>query len=101
MRHWDTRSASRTTIRASRESRMKLRHAAALALGVMLSSCGYVQWGPTAGDLRLSELEYQKCLRTSDSTSECANERQLRNFNYQFAFHSEPSCQPGARTEPN
>jgi hypothetical protein len=80
---------------------VKSLRAAALALGVMLSSCGYVQWGPTAGDLRLSGLEYQKCLRTSDSTSECANERQLRNFNYQFAFHSEPSCQPGARTEPN
>jgi hypothetical protein len=77
---------------------MKPLHAATLVLGVMLSSCGYIEWGPTAGDLHLSELEYQKCLRTSEYTSECANERQVRNFSYQFAFHSEVSCQPGART---
>ena len=60
---------------------MKPLHAAALVLGVMLSSCGYVQWGPTAEDLRISEQEYQKCLRTSDYVSECANEKQVRNFN--------------------
>ena len=77
---------------------MKPLHAAALALGVMLSSCAHVQRGPSTG----SEQEYKECLRTSDYPSECANEKHVRDFfTYELAFHSEVLCQPGARTPPN
>jgi hypothetical protein len=76
--------------------------AAALALGAMLSSCSYVQRGPSPEDVRGSENEYEECLRTSDYPSECANEKQVRDFfTYHLAFHSEVLCHPGARTPAN
>lgn len=80
---------------------MKLRHAAALALGLMLSSCADFQRGPTPEAVSGSENQYEECMRTSDYPSECANEKHIRDFAYQFAFHFEVSCQPGARTPAN
>jgi hypothetical protein len=81
---------------------MKPLHAAALALGVMLSSCAYVQRGPTAEGVSWSNNQYEECMRTTDYPSECAYEKHARDFfTYQLAFHSEVLCQPGARTPPN
>ena len=59
---------------------MKLRHAAALALVVMLSSCASVQRGPTAQSVRDSETQYEDCMRTTDYPSECAYEKHVRDF---------------------
>ena len=79
---------------------MKPLHAAALALGVLLSSCGYLQRGTAV--VRGPDTQYDECLRTSDYPSECANEKHMRDFfTYQLAFHSEVLCQPGAHTPPN
>ena len=80
---------------------MKPLHTAVLVLGVMLSSCGYVQTGPTTGDASSSETLYETCLRSSAVPYECADDKRVRDFTYQFAFHSEVLCQPGARTLPN
>jgi hypothetical protein len=81
---------------------MKPLHAAALALGVILSSCGYVQRGPSPEEVSSSDTQYEECMRTSDYPSECANEKRIRDFfTYQLAFHSEVLCQPAARTPAN
>ena len=82
---------------------MKPLHAAALALGVMLSSCGYVERGPTAKEVNISKNEYEECMRTTDYPSECAYEKHVRDFffTYHIASNFEVSCQPGARTRPN
>lgn len=81
---------------------MKPLHAAALALGVMLSSCGYVQRGPSPEDARWSEIKYEDCMRTSDYPSECANEKHISDFfTYHLAFNSEVLCQPVAHTPAN
>jgi hypothetical protein len=60
---------------------MKPRHAAALALVLMLSSCSSVQTAPSKTKTASGpDLEYEECLRTSDYPSECANEKYLRNL---------------------
>ena len=59
---------------------MNIRHAAALALVVMLSSCAYVQTGPTAQSVKWSEIQYEDCMRTTDYPSECAYEKRVRDF---------------------
>jgi hypothetical protein len=71
---------------------MKSRHAAALALVVMLSSCGYVQTGPTAQSVKWSEIQYKDCMRTTDYPSECAYEKQVRDFVWD-EFHMEVAFQ--------
>jgi hypothetical protein len=58
---------------------MKSLHATALALGVMLSSCA-VQRGPTPQGMRQSETQYEECMRTTDYPSECAYEKNARDF---------------------
>ena len=58
---------------------MILRHAAALALVFMLSSCA-VQRGPTPQAVRQSEKQYEECMRTTDYPSECANEKKAWDF---------------------
>ena len=58
---------------------MKPRHAAALALVVTLSSCA-AQRGPTPQDVRDSENQYEECMRTTDYPSECAYEKNARDF---------------------
>ena len=81
---------------------MKPIRAATIALGVMLSSCGYVQRGPSPEDVRGPDIQYEDCMRTSDYPSECANEKHIRDFfTYQLAFHSDVLCQPGARAPAN
>ena len=81
---------------------MKPLHAAALTLGFMVSSsCANLHTGPTAADLTRSENEYEECMRTSAFPSECAEDKHIREFNYQFAFHSEVLCHPAARSTPN
>ena len=56
---------------------MKPRHAAALALVVTLSSCA-AQRRPQ--DVRDSENQYEECMRTTDYPSECAYEKNVRDF---------------------
>jgi hypothetical protein len=59
---------------------MNIRHAAALALVGLLSSCASIHMGPSAQELRISEQEYQECLLTNDyPTGECANEEWYTN----------------------
>ncbi len=72
---------------------MNPRHAAALALVVMLSSCAYVQTGPTPQSVRYSQTQYEDCMRTTDYPSECAYEKHVRDFfmnelGMQVAFQS-------------
>jgi hypothetical protein len=59
---------------------MKPRPAAALAFMVMLSSCAYMQKGPTAQSVRNSETHYEDCMRTTDYPSECTYEKDVRDF---------------------
>jgi hypothetical protein len=73
---------------------MKPRHAAALALVVMLSSCAYVQRGPTAQSVSYSETQYEDCMRTTDYPSECAYEKHVRDFVWD-EFHMGVAFQSG------
>ena len=57
---------------------MKPRHAVALVVALMLSSCA-AQRGPTPQDVRQSEEQYLECLQTTD-TSGCAYEKNVRDF---------------------
>jgi len=60
--------------------RNRVRHAAALAFAlVLLSSCA-AQRGPTPQDVRRAENQYEECMRTTDYPSECAYEKDARDF---------------------
>jgi len=73
---------------------MKFRHAAALALLLMSSSCAYVQTGPTAQSVKYSETQYEDCMRTTDYPSECAYEKTVRDFSWN-EFHMGVDFQSG------
>jgi len=59
---------------------MKSLYATALALVLMSSSCASIQMGPTAQSVRQSEIQYKECMRTTDYPSECAYEKNARDF---------------------
>ena len=77
-----------------KRSIVKTRYAAALALVVIFSSCAYVQRGPTAQSVKWSETQYEDCMRTTDYPSECAYEKDVRDFVWD-EFHMEVAFQSG------
>jgi hypothetical protein len=72
---------------------MKPRHAAALALVGLLSSCASIHHtyiGPSPDQLRLSEQEYKVCMQTSDyPTGECAKEERWNNELHALDFRTD------------
>ena len=56
---------------------MNLRHAAALALGLSLFSCGVVRTERSAEDLSSSKEAYEQCLRAAEKVDQCAKEKAI------------------------
>ena len=54
---------------------MNLRHATAIALGLLLLSCGLARLERSAEDLQSSKIAYEDCLRAAESTDQCAKEK--------------------------
>jgi hypothetical protein len=82
---------------------MNLRHVAALSLVVTLSSCA-VQKGPTPEDVHYSEKQYEECMGTTDYPSECAYEKNVRDFwmnHIEFQAANSIAMPPPYLTAPN
>jgi len=49
--------------------------AAALALGLLLSSCGLARLERSAEDLQSSKIAYEDCLRAAENVDQCTKEK--------------------------